>query len=358
MSLQNLRFATEIFTTLPSFSCENLDDSSDLVLEVLLRLRDSEKNKEIKSFCNKMIEATKFLIDDSNPDIQKFLKTIISVSSSGKEITKCHIAVTEAMIPFISEIAKYYGLKIHTKQIFFENEGDHYLFDLGEKPTIRYDDEGKLFQEVEKTPTGSNDSFRCVTPEIVTRMSELLSSPLPEFVAAEPDEDTLKELATRQMTFRPIDVGVSRAPESPPLSYSAVTGRRLPEKVVSPMVSIPEKSESESEPSPEPEPEPEFLKGKIYIFQGKNGTGAFINHVKVNDEKVIRKVDEREVTVDSIYLSRFIGLDHLNGKIARIPREYVDFNMFKEEQFHPKRGFMENLQVEEENEEWTFVKLQ
>jgi len=350
MSLQNLRFATEIFTKLPSFSHEKLEDSSEFVFEILLYLRDAEKNQKMKTFCKEMYEATKFLTDKSNKDISKFLKTISSVYVSDNDIARCHIPITEAMIPFITEISKYHGLKIHSSEMFFENEGDHYLFDLGEKPSIRYDDEGKLFQDVEKTPTDSNDSIRCVTPEIVNRMSELLSSPLPDFIAAEPDEDTLKELSLGQMTFRPIGRGVVRPPESPPLSYSAIAGRRVSDPISSPMISIPEELE--------PEPTPEFLKGKIYIFQGKNGSGAFINHIKVNDRKFIREVDDRKVSVDSIYLSRFIDLDHLNGKIARIPREYVDFNLFNEEQFHPKRGFMENLQVEDEQGNWSFVKLQ
>ena len=353
-SLQNLRFATEIFTKLPAFKHEKFSDSSEYVLEILLHLRDMEKEGKINCFCSDLFETTKFLNDESNDDIVKFLKTISSVTEADKEISKFHIPVTESMIPFISEISKYHGLKIYTKKIFYENEGDHYLFDLGPDSTIRYDDEGKLFREIEMTPVGSEESVRCVTPDILSRMSELLSSPLPEFVAAEPDEDTLKKLSGQSVTFKPIGEGVARSPESPPLSYSAVAGRKGSDPVVSPMVSIPE----EKEPEPEPEPEPEFLKGKIYIFQGKNGTGAFINHVKINDKKFSRKIDEKEVVVDSIFLSRFIGLDQLSGKIARIPRDYVGFNLHNEKQFYPGRGFMDNLQVEDEDGSWTFVKLQ
>ena len=72
LSLQNLRFAIEIFTKLPAFKHEKFSDSSEYVFEILLHLRDMEKGGKINCFCNDLFEATKFLNDESNDENHQF----------------------------------------------------------------------------------------------------------------------------------------------------------------------------------------------------------------------------------------------------------------------------------------------
>ncbi len=346
-SLSNLHFATllakiPVFSKIPGTKITNF---IDFVSEFLFLLRDIEKEGNIKDICTEIYSETKLHGEKTTDDVKGLYSVVKEVIKSSK-VEMSHIVVTEAMVPFLKELSKYYGHDFSGNECFFENEGDHYLIELGKKATIRYDNDGELFKKVEETPVGSNSIDRCVTPELVREMSDLLRSPSP-FVPIEPDEKDLKILGKKNADFPSLGKGVSKCPESPPVSYSDIVGSKTPGSITSPMESIFEE--------PEPETDLEMIEGKIYIFHSKKGTGAFINHLKINGKKITREVDKKKVIIDSIFLSRFKELDHVNGKIGRIPRELVSYNRNNESQFYPMPGFMENLQVKTDTEEWKDV---
>ena len=347
-SLSNLHFAT-LLAKIPVFSKipgTKFTSFIDFVSEYLFLLRDIEKEGNIKDICAEIYSENK-LCDEKSTDDTKGLLNVVKDVIKSQKVQMSHIVVTEAMVPFLKELSKYYGHDFSGEKCFFENDGDHYLIELGEKAIIRLDKEGEIFKKVEDTPVGSNASDRCVTPELIREMSDLLRSPSP-FLPVEPDENALKRLcgASEDEEIKE----VTKCPSSPPNSYSDAVGRKTPGSVTSPMDSIFEESESSPESVSATE-ETEIIEGKIYIFHGKNGTGAFINHLKINGNKIIRKVGEKNVVVDSVFLSRFKNLDHLNGKICQIPRDLVSYNRNNESQFYPKPGFMDNLRVKN-GEEW------
>ena len=348
-ALQNLHFATVLAgnTAFANVPTSKLTSCGDYVFEMLLVLRDLEKNGDLRKFCRDTFAGVKSFSDGANSDIEKFL-TVIKTIWTGKDVLRSHIIIAEAMVPFLKEMSKYYGYDDSDAQSLVENNGDHYIINLTTS-VVRYDENGELFRKVDGTPVGSGSPVdRCVTPDIADEMSKLLSSPHPaDFTPVNLDEGVLEILLG----------GVSAGPSSPPpTTYSDVASRGTPVKTISPMESIPEEKPLPSTPSV---PEKSAVIGSLFITHKKGRDIAFINHLKnEKGEKLIRNSDGKDVEMNSIFLSRFSNFTHLKSDEkryrVRASPEFLDINRYVETQYFPKAGFMDNLEVEV-NGDWISI---
>src|SRR5210317_1080568 len=153
-SLSNLHFATllakiPVFSKIPGNKFTNF---TDFVSEYLFLLRDIEKEGNIKDVCAEIYSENKFTDEKSTDDTKGLFEVVKDVIRSQK-VHMSHIVLTEAMVPFFKELSKYYGHEFSHKQCFFENEGDHYLIQIGEKTVIRLDKEGEIFKKVYDVPS-------------------------------------------------------------------------------------------------------------------------------------------------------------------------------------------------------------
>lgn len=351
-ALQNLHFATVLVgnTVFANVPTSKLTTLGDYVFEILLVLRDLEKNGELRQFCRDTFAGLKSFSNNGNSAIEKFL-SVVKTIWTGKDVPRSHVIITEAMVPFLTEMSKYYNFDNSVKESLVENDGDHYIINTS-TPAIRYDENGELFRKVDGTPVGSGSPIdRCLTPDVAEEVSRLLSSPHPsQFVPVELDEGVLEIL---------LGGGVAAGPRSPsPTTYSEIAGKGTPIKSVSPMESIPEQSETPPD-SPKKLVEKPMVVGSLFITH-KNGRDiAFINHLKnEKGDKLIRKVDEKEIEMNSIFLSRFSNFPHLKSEDkryrVRAPPEFLDVNRYVETQYFPKAGFMDNMEIEV-NSDWISI---
>ncbi len=318
------------------FNDKIYDDFCDFVGEILLFLRDKENEKQLKEFCKNLLVCFKGLRNPEFLELENFLATVNGIIIQKSPLVKSYITLTESMGPFLMELSHYLNIKSVIKSQAIENEKDHYIISCENELTIRYDENGEIFDSIDKSPKCEEEGHRRITPEINKNLERLMSTPT-GFIPIDPDESDLEILGG----------GVKKPPVSPatvdPGSYSDATKRYTPS------------TPTPAQPSMSPIPELDSPKkaadnmvyGKLYITKNRTGNGmAFINLLTINGEKIFHEKSGQKTEMKSIFCSRFENLDQFKGNKVRVPFDYLQVNRNNEIQFYPVTGFMHNLEVE------------
>lgn len=322
------------------FNEKKYDDFADFAGEVLLFLRDKEKENQLKEFCKKLLVWFKKFRNLKFPELENFLATINGIILQKSPLVKSYIPLTESMGPFLMELSRYLNINHAVKSHAIENDKDHYVISYERELTIRYDEDGEIYDSIVKSPKCEEDGQHRITPEINRNLERLMSTPT-GFIPIDPDETDLEILGG----------GVKKPPASPvtvePGSYSEIAKRYTPTPVHPSMSPIPELDS----PKKEVKIPDNMVYGKLYITKNKTGNGmAFINLLTMNGEKIFHEKNGNKIEMKTIFCSRFENLDHYKGHKVRVPFDYLQVNRNNEIQFYPVTGFMHNLEVETDGE--------
>jgi len=326
------------------FNEKSYEDFCDFVGEILLFLRDKENEKQLKSFCKNLLVCFKDFRNPKFLELEKFLATVNGIIIQESPLVKAYIPLTESMGPFLMELSHYLNINHVVKSQAIENDKDHYLISCDGDLTIRYDENGEIYDSIAKSPKCEEDGHHRITPEINKNLERLMSTPT-GFVPIDPDVTDLEILGG----------GVKKPPDSPvtlePGSYSEVAKRYTPTTVPPLMSPIPEVESPKKLPEKKPEEPDNMVYGKLYITKNRTGNGmAFINLLALNEEKIFHEKNGKKIEMKTIFCSRFENLDHFKGHKVRVPFDYLQVNRNNEIQFYPVIGFMHNLEVESKGE--------
>ena len=341
---------------------------NDFFNDIMVSLNDMKVDGKLKKFFKELYIHVK-PYDQMDENVSEIINFIYKSANDVREHVDAEF--TELLMKIFKPCALLYKME----DVFFRSSTPGMAAQLGDetwvmepaKGRVTPDPEGRVYQA---TIEAEKQGLDYMTPKVREELEKARS----QFVPIEPGEDQLEPISGEifvsplteglqgiiEKMKTPVDDDGETTPEEeevesitggvkvPPKplvknSYSVVARRSTtPSASVTPMDPVEEDSAEEEEVK--------YVEGTLAIVKSHEGdTMAFINNLKIDGDKIFRKMDQKKIYMKSIVCTIFKGYDEYDARCVRVPVEMIQPNTKRgrENQFWPKSGFIYHLDVKE-----------